>query len=282
MNKSFFSLFGLLVLSFCSFSLSAQDMPENKLGWMLGTQAYSFKHFTFAEAIAKTDSCGLRYIEAFPGQTVGGGIDGKMHYSLSGEQRKQVLQLLKDKNVKLVAFGVTGGSSEEEWTKIFEFAKEMGIGNINTEPKKGQLPMIGSLAGKYKIKVSIHNHPKPTAYWHPDTVLNAIELANSPYVGACADIGHWVRSGLDPVACLQKYKGLVNHLHFKDLNEKSPEAHDVHWGTGISNVKAVMQELKNQGFKGMLSAEYEYNWYDNAKDIAISAANFRKMVKELE
>lgn len=260
----------------------AQDHPEDKLGWKLGAQAYSFNRFTFAEAVAKTDSCNLKYIEAYPGQTIGGGIEGKMDFTMEPEKREQILQLLRDKGVKLVAFGVVNADSPDAWKQLFEFAKAMGIKNINTEPKQEDLPLIGKLANEYKIKVSIHNHPKPTQYWSPEIVLNAIQLANSKYVGACADIGHWVRSGLDPVECLQKYAGHINHLHLKDLNEKSREAHDVHWGTGVGNIKGVMQELKNQKFKGMLSAEYEYNWLANSADIAASAENFRNIVKELE
>lgn len=260
----------------------AQDRPEEKLGWKLGAQAYSFRLFSFAEAIDKTDSCGLKYIEAFPGQTIGGGIEGKMDFNMPAEKRAQILKMLKDKGVQLHAFGVVNADSPEAWKQLFEFAKAMGIKNINTEPKESDLPMIGKLANEYKINVSIHNHPKPTHYWNPDIVLNAISLADSKYVGACADIGHWVRSGLDPIQALQQYKGHINHLHFKDLNEKSPKAHDVHWGTGISNVKGVMQELKNQKFKGMLSAEYETNWDSNSADIAVSAANFREMVGELQ
>ncbi len=261
----------------------AQDRPEEKLGWKLGTQAYSFNRFTFAEALSKTDSCDLDYVEAFPGQTIGGGVDGKMDFHMPAAKRKEVQKLLKDKGIKLVAFGVVNAEDADDWRQLFEFAKAMGISNINTEPKKEHLPVIGELANKYKIKVSIHNHPQPTAYWNPDTVLNAIKMANSKYVGGCADIGHWVRSGLDPVESLKKYKGHVNHLHFKDLNElNNKKAHDVHWGTGVSNVKAVMQELKDQKFKGMLSAEYEYNWLANSADIAESAKNFRKMVKELK
>jgi hypothetical protein len=48
--------------------------PEVKLGWELGSQAYTFRLFTFAEAIKKIDSCNLRYVEAFPCQKIGGGI----------------------------------------------------------------------------------------------------------------------------------------------------------------------------------------------------------------
>lgn len=262
--------------------VSAQDRPEEKLGWKLGAQAYSFRLFTFTDAIHKTDSCNLKYIEAFPGQAIGSGIEGKMDFNMSPEKRSQVLDLLKDKGIVLHAYGVVNADSPESWRQLFVFAKAMGIQNINSEPKDSDLPMIGKLADEFKINVSIHNHPKPTRYWSPEIVLKAIKLANSKYVGACADIGHWVRSGIDPVEGLKQYTGHINHLHFKDLNEHSPKAHDVHWGTGVSNVKAVMQELKNQNFKGMLSAEYETNWNSNSADIATSAANFRKIVKELE
>ena len=41
-----------------------------KLGWRLGCQAYSFRLFTFFEAIDKTASLGLKYIEAFPNQAL--------------------------------------------------------------------------------------------------------------------------------------------------------------------------------------------------------------------
>lgn len=274
-----FSIF--LLISSSTFSF-AQDRPEEKLGWKLGAQAYSFRLFTFSEAIQKADSCNLKYIEAFPGQTIGGGIEGKMDYTMSAEKRNQVLALLKEKGITMHAFGVVGANSPESWRQLFVFAKAMGIKNINSEPKENDLPLIGELANEFKITVSIHNHPKPTRYWSPDIVLNAIKLADSKYVGACADIGHWVRSGIDPVEGLRKYKGVINHLHFKDLNEKGPKGYDVHWGTGVSNVKGVMQELKDQKFKGMLSAEYETNWQSNSEDIAISAANFREIVKELK
>ena len=272
----------VLILTSISFVVSAQDRPEEKLGWKLGAQAYSFRLFTFNDAIQKADSCNLKYIEAFPRQVIGGGIEGAMDFNMPPEKREQVLKLLKDKGIVLYAFGVVNADSPESWRQLFVFAKAMGIQNINTEPKESDLPMIGKLADEFKIKVSIHNHPKPTKYWDPQIVLNAIKLANSKYVGACADIGHWVRSGIDPVEGLKQYAGHLNHLHFKDLNEKSPKAHDVHWGTGVSNIKGVMQELKNQNFKGMLSAEYETNWNSNSSDIAISAVNFREIVKELK
>jgi sugar phosphate isomerase/epimerase len=130
------------------------------------------------------------------------------------------------------------------------------------------MDVVEKLAKEYNIKVAIHNHPGPkNFYWKPETVLAAVN-GRSPLLGACADVGHYVRSGLDPIECLKKLEGRVLALHFKDLNEKSPKAHDVPWGTGISNAKAMMAELKRQGFKGAFCVEYEHNWENSAPEIA--------------
>lgn len=255
-----------------------KNFPEEKLGWHLGAQAYSFRMFTFADAIKKTDSCGLKFIESYPGQEIGGGIEGKMDFAMSPEKREKVLALLNERGIVLYAFGVARATSDDGWRQLFEFAKAIGIRNINTEPEEKFLPLIGKLADEFKIKVSIHNHPQPSDYWNPDSVLRAIELADSKYVGACADIGHWVRSGLDPIESLRKLKGHINHLHFKDVESKTAKARDVHWGTGVCNIPGVIKELKKQKFKGMLSAEYEDNWYNNVPDISASVKNFRNLL----
>ncbi|MGV3761075.1 sugar phosphate isomerase/epimerase family protein [Parapedobacter sp.] len=271
-------LLGLVALGFGTTLVSAQQQPERKLGWQLSAQTYTFNRFTFFEAVDKTLGAGLNSVEAYPGQKLGGGMEGVMDYKMDATKRKAILKALRKKGVKICAFGVVNGNNEEEWTQIFEFAKAMGVKVINTEPNAKSMPMIGRLADQYKIKVGIHNHPEPSHYWNPEVVLDAIAAANSKYVGACADIGHWVRSGLDPVESLKKYDGYLVSLHFKDLSEKSPEAHDVHWGTGVCNVEGVIAELKRQGFKGNISAEYEHNWENNAGDVKQSVANFRDIL----
>lgn len=255
--------------------------PEVALGWKLGAQAYTFNRFTFAEAIDKIKSCGLSYVEAYPGQTIGGGIEGKMEPSMPAEKRQQILKMLQDKGVKMVSFGVTGAKDEAGWRELFEFAVAMGLENITMEPEPEFIPLVSKLCDEYQINAALHNHPNPSRYWNPDVVIAAMQ-GQSKRLGSCADIGHWVRSGLDPVECLKKLEGHVIQLHFKDLNEKSKDAHDVHWGTGVSNVDGVLAELKRQNFKGVLSAEYEYNWENSAPDVTASVQYFREAVKKID
>ena len=272
-----FTKYLLSCLVLAGVSSYAQKTPEDKAGWKLGSQAYSFRLFTFAEALHKIDSCGLKYVEAFPGQTIGGGLEGKMDFKMDAATRQAVKKLVKDKGLTIVAYGVVTPKSDEDWTALFEFAKDMGVININSEPSAAQVPLVRKLAEQYKITVALHNHPKPSRYWHPDTVLAAI--GGSKYMASCADIGHWVRSGLDPVACLKQLEGHVRGMHFKDVKKDTPDGryHDVIWGTGDCKVDQVIAEMKRQKFKGPISVEYEYHWENNGPEIAESVKNFREI-----
>jgi sugar phosphate isomerase/epimerase len=87
-------------------------------------------------------------------------------------------------------------------------------------------------------------------------------------IGSTADIGHWVRSGLEPLDCLKILEGRIVSMHLKDLNEKSPSAHDVPYGLGVSNIPAILKELQRQNYSGNISVEYEYNWDNNVYDAA--------------
>lgn len=249
--------------------------------WRLGTQAYSFRLFTFFEAIDKTKGLGLKYIEAYPGQKLKPDSDVKWDHNAPKEVREEVKKKLADAGIKLVNYGVVElGKTEESARKVFDFAKDMGIKTIVAEPAPGTFDILDKLTEEYKINIAIHNHPKPSRYWDPQTVLDAIK-GHSKRIGADADVGHWIRSGFDPLDCLKKLEGHIISLHFKDLNERSPKAHDVPWGTGASNVKTMMEELHRQGFSGVFSIEYEHAWEHSVPEIAKSVEYFKKTAAEI-
>lgn len=277
-NLKYLLLFCLLIC----FSANAQKAPEEKSGWLLGAQSYTFRLFTLDEALRKIDSCGLKNVEIFPGQTIGGGIDGKVDFQMSAAERAKLKGLFKKYGITVTAFGVVNAKNEAEWTQLFEFAKDLGVKVVNTEPSPEQFSYLIPLAEKYKIKLGLHNHPKPSRYWHPDTVQKY--MGNSEYVGACVDIGHYVRSGLDPVAAMKQLNGKIVSFHFKDVvpGPSGGKYHDVIWGTGQSKVDEVIAEMKRQKFKGPISAEYEYNWEHSAPEVARSAAYFREAYKRIK
>lgn len=260
-----------------------QGAPNaEKLGWRLGCQAYSFNKFTFFEAVDKTASMGLKYIEAYPGQKLSPDQkDVTFDHNAADEVLNAAQEKLNAAGVKMVAYGVVDlGKEEAVARKVFDFAKKMGVETIVSEPKPEQFAMLDKLTDEYGINVAIHNHPKPSTYWNYETEYNALQNASNR-IGACADTGHWMRSGCNSLEALKKLEGRIISLHFKDLNEEGPKAHDVHWGTGVCDTKAMLAELKRQGFKGIFSIEYEHNWDNSVPDITKCVEWFDKTAAEL-
>lgn len=283
---------GLLVFSSCNDTKTASNSAatdtamsntaaENVQRWKIGPQMWSFRMFTFAEALDKTDSVGLKNIEAFWGQPLGAGMKDSFGINMSAESRSKLKELLQSKGISITAMGVISPKSKEDWQKAFELAKEFGLSYVTAEPKKDQWDMVDSLASSYDIKVAIHDHPKPSPYWHPDSVLAAIK--GHTHIGSCADIGHWARNGLDPVECLKKLEGHVYGVHLKDIKAfGNTEAEDTVVSKGVIDFPAVFAELKRQDFKGMFSIEQESNWYNSVPDMIYTARYFRDEMEKIK
>ena len=276
-------LASMVMAAFLSSCAGSRELTNVYDGWRLGIQAWTFNRFTFYEAVDKTASLGLGWIEAYPGQRLSGERpDVKFHHTMPAKIRREVKQKLKDAGVRLVNYGVVSLPNDEaQCRQVFDFAKDMGIETIVSEPPEDAFDLIEKLCKEYKIKVAIHNHPKPSHYWNPDKVL-AVCKGRSKWIGACADTGHWMRSGINPVEALKKLKGRIISLHFKDLNEfGNPKAHDVVWGTGKGDVEAMLAELDRQNFKGVFSIEYEYLWENSMPQIRQCVEYFNKAVRKV-
>jgi sugar phosphate isomerase/epimerase len=274
----------MTVLSFITTGLLQAASPKEHAdpqaydGWRLGVQTWSFNRFTLFETIDKTRSLGLNWIQAYPGQKISDTLTAGFDQNLSPEQRQQVKDKLAEAGIGIFAFGVTSISRDEaEARKLFEFAKDMGIETLASEPDAEQFDLIDKLCSEYKINLAIHNHPKPTKYWNPDTVLSMCQ-GRSKWIGACVDVGHWVRSGLDPVECLKKLEGRIQDVHIKEIDD----GHDVVWGTGQGRIKSILEELHRQGYQGTFSIEYEYNWDNNVPEIRQSIAYFNTVASALK
>lgn len=281
-----FVLFLSAVFTSCgNTSANVPYNPETDVykGWRLGMQAYSFNRFTFVEAVEKTESLGLGWMEIYRNQSYSDEYpDVKTNMDMSPEMRQMMKQRLEDAGIKVVNFGVVPLPNDEaQCRKVFDFAKDMGIETIASEPPEEALDMIERLAEEYQINVAIHNHPKPSHYWNPETVLRVTE-GRSDRIGACADTGHWMRSGIDPVEALKMLEGRIVSLHLKDLNQFGVrEAHDVPWGSGEADMKAILQELDRQGYTGTFSIEYEHNWENSVPEIRESVEYFNSVAQEL-
>ncbi len=242
-------------------------------GFALGCQAWTFRDFTVFEAIDKTAAAGGKIIEFYPGQKLGADKPGvPFDHNSPDNLISTVAARLQERGIRAMNYGVVGGPNEETGArKLFAFAKKLNLYAITTE-SVDSVELIEKLSGEYGVRAGFHNHPRRPAdasyrLWDPQYVLSLITDRDFR-VGAAADVGHWARSGLDPVACLKILDGRLVSAHLKDVNAKSPDAHDVPFGTGVCNFPGILTELKRQNFAGNLSIEHEYNWANNVVDVA--------------
>ena len=249
-----------------STALAGQETAAETLGWKLGVQAYTFRALTFYETLDKAHELGLKYIEMYPGQKLRPGSDVKSGVGMSAADIIELQTRLKATDVKLVSFGVSPiPTNEPAARQRFEWAKNLGIEVLVTETTPNET--LDKLSAEYGIKIALHNHPQT---WPPEKVLAATRGLN-PLIGSCADVGHWKRAGLDPVATLKMVGDRVVHSHFKDLatnkdakptDDLYTKMQDVPWGTGECNMRGMMEQLKSQGYKGYLIIEYEHGTVD--------------------
>ena len=273
---------------------AAVAVPENrtfteKLGWKIGPQIYSFNRFPFDEAIKMVAACGTASFEQYAGQKVSKEINVNVGPDLLKPENKDALKRVKDLlaeyGCSMHAVGVCGSGKAD-----FDFAAEFKIPVLNTEPnvrnsdgsiKSGVLEEINKRADEYKINVGLHNHPRPSYYWDPDVVLEHLKDLG-PRMGACADTGHWLRSGLNPLECVKKLKGRIVSFHIKDLGENNNA--DCVFGQGKVGIAEVLKEFATHDTKGNtipFSIEYEAAWDNNQPKVAECVRFFDATAKQI-
>jgi sugar phosphate isomerase/epimerase len=243
-------------------------------GFFIGCQAYTFNRFTVFEAIEKTAAAGGKVIEFFPGQKLN---KEEPNVTWDHNASDETIQKVKDKlakhKIKAVNYGVvTIPKDEAEARKLFKWAQTMGLRAITTESVDA-IDTIEKMVKEFDIMVGFHDHPRRPdnpnyKMWDPNYILSVVK-DRDPRIGSCADTGHWVRSNLKPVDCLRILKGRIISSHLKDLNEMgNRDANDLPYGEGVSDIPAILEELKVQGFKGNISIEYEYHWETSTPEVA--------------
>ncbi len=255
-----------------------------KLGWSLCGQLYTFRSFSFYESLDKIASLGLRYVEPCFFLRLDKDRPGlKTSEQLSVPLRKEMKQRMADRGIRMINYYARLDNNAAAARRTFEFAKQMGAETIVAEPPAEAFDLVESLSDEYEINLAVHNHPKSpkSKYWRPENVL-AVCKGRGKRIGACCDTGHWVRSGLKPVDCLKKMEGRIISVHLKDIAEwNKPAARDVPLGTGLADYTAVLKEFQRQGFRGVMSVEYEHESPKLMDEVAECIAFVEKTARSL-
>jgi len=232
--------------------------PSDRLN--LGIQLYSLRGYPLSTALVHARDLGFRFVEFYSGM-----------YPLdsSAAAIATMNEKLDELGLRITAHGVNGfGADAAANRKAFEFAKAAGIRTLTADPTPEALPSLDELVKEFDIRIAIHNHGPTHRYGKAIDVLRAIEKYD-PRIGACADLGHFVRSGERPVEVIRLLKGRLYGIHLKDFAEMADKTKGVILGKGHIDVPAVMGALVAADFPadGALSIEYEENPSNPLDDI---------------
>src|SRR5690348_524112 len=107
--------------------LSATPPQAPPTEFMMGCQAWTFNRFTTFEAVEMTARAGAKYIELFPGQKLKPDSAVTVGPDMGAEATHELQTQLMKFDVRPVAFGVTGISSDPtQARKLFQWAKGLG------------------------------------------------------------------------------------------------------------------------------------------------------------
>ena len=226
----------------------------------LGIQAFSLRKYSLDDALRHTKELGFDAIEFYP----------KMFpVTDSSSEIKAVLQKVRDHGLLISAHGVNKFTTDREANrKIFTFAKQARIKTLTADPIPESFDSLEELVKEFDIRIAIHNHGPGHRYNKVIDVLRAIENRDSR-IGACADLGHYIRSAERPVEVIRVLKGRLYGIHLKDSAQMQKKSEGVILGKGHLDVPAVFVALAQVGFpdEGALSLEYEKNPENPLNDI---------------
>jgi len=226
----------------------------------LGIQLYSLRGYPVAEALKHAKELGFEAVEFYPGM---------FPIAASAEQIADIKKQVADLGLRISAHGVNGfGKDAAANRKVFEFAKAVGVGILGCDPTPEAFASLDELVREFDIRVAIHNHGPKHRYNKVVDVLRAIE-GHDERIGACADLGHFIRSGENPVEVIRLLKGRLYGIHLKDFAEMQDKTKGVILGRGHIDVPAVFAALEQARFPadGALSIEYEENPRDPLAEI---------------
>ena len=226
----------------------------------LGIQLYSLRGYKVDEAMKHARDIGFRFVE-FYGDMYPVNSDAA---AIAGMKKK-----LADLGLTVSAHGVNGfGGDAAANRKVFEFAKAAGIPCLSADPSPEAFKSLDELVKEFDIKIAIHNHGPNHRYNKVVDVLKAIE-GHDERIGACADLGHYIRSGEKPTEVIRLLKGRLYGIHLKDFQDMKDVTKGVILGKGHLDVPAVMASLVQTNFpkNGALSLEYEENPQNPLDDI---------------
>ena len=240
----------------------------------LGLQLYSLRKFSLDAALQHAKDLGFEQVEFY---------SGMFPLDSSDEKIAEIVGKVKALGMTISAHGVNGFSKDFAANRrIFEFGKKVGLKTITAGPTPESMDNLNDLVKEFNIRIAIHNHGPKDRFNKVADLLKAIE-GRDERIGACADLGHYIRSGEKPVEVIRLLKGRLFGVHLKDFATMEDKAKGVLLGQGHLQCDQVFDAMVQAKFPadGALSLEYEENEDNPIEDIRKCVATAKKAIAGL-
>jgi inosose dehydratase len=259
-RRGFLKTTSLIAAGAACGTLPGAEQAADQKQLKLGIQLYSLRGYKVDKALKHASELGFEQVEFY---------SGMLETSASDEEIEATKKKVFDLGLSVSGHGVNRLTKDAAKNRtIFEFAKKLGAPCITADPDLDSFDSLDELVKEFDIRVAIHNHGPRHRYNKAIDVLRVIE-GRDERIGACADLGHYIRSGQNAPEVIRLLKGRLYGIHLKDFAEMTDKTKGVILGKGHLNVEEVFTELHLAGFpaNGAVSLEYEENPKDPLAEI---------------
>ena len=191
-------------------AMSRSVLAAKDAGYRLGIQLYSLRGYNVDDALRHAADLGFEQVEFY---------SGMLATNASMDEIRAVRKKVNELGMSISAHGVNRLTKDADANrKLFEFAKALGIPTITADPDPDSFDNLDELVKEFDIRVAIHNHGPRHRYNKAVDVLTAIDK-HDERIGACADLGHYIRSGQGATEVIRLLKGRLYGIHLKDFAE---------------------------------------------------------------
>jgi len=219
----------------------------------LAIQSWCFRTYeTHDKVIEALKACDVRCVELTTRHVFAGGK------SYPGGPQALV-DFYLERGITISGYGLhvfsEGTEADARW--LMELARAAGFGSLAADFKPGGVEQAERLAAEYGVKVALHNHGRRHRYG-PAWAIEEVLSATSPNIGLCLDTAWAIDSGDDPVALARKHADRLYGVHVKDfVFDRAGKPEDIIVGTGNLDLPTFLGTLKEIGFAGAFTLEYE-------------------------
>src|SRR5262245_43612291 len=204
----------------------------------LGLCSYSLYKSKFPDVIAACKTLGVRYVNIKP--------EAHLPIGSTPAQIAEIVKMLDDAGIELAGTGTTylQKPDQDAIRKAFEYNKGLRSPLVVIGPTVESLPLIEKFVQEYNIKAAVHNHgPTDKHFPTPQSALAAIK-GTDKRLGVCMDVGHTMRSNVDPVVAAKEAGARLLDMHTKDVQMVNGKWEKADCGDGDINLPGLFRVLQ--------------------------------------